>query len=300
MADEARRTAGQPLMDLPAWARSGFLALPDSFQAKVRHRTGRFAPWENGVPPVAPPPPAGMTVGPPDFVGVGVPKAGTSWWFSLILAHPDVHGPVRKELLYFNRHFFEQFRDHDPAESDLTSYHDWFPRPSGALTGEWTPSYLFSYRLPPILRRAAPKAKVLILLRDPVERYQSDISRSMPSRRLRNVRYRGLARGFYAAELAPWEAEYDASEMLILQYEACTLHPAEQLAATYRFLGLDDAYQPPQLQAAVNKTSVKRTLEPGFVRLLTELYEPDVVAVNARHPEIDLALWPHFATLGGR
>ncbi len=284
-------------MNVGALARSTFLALPDSVQVRIRHRMGRFAPWEDGHAPPAPPCPSGMAIGPPDFVGVGVPKAGTSWWFNLILAHPDVHGPIKKEVLFFNRLFFDRFRDRPCTDEDLHPYHEWFPRPTGATIGEWTPSYLFSYRLPPILRRAAPGAKVLILLRDPVDRYKSDISRRMPKRRLRNVRYRGLARGFYAAELAPWEEVFDPSERLILQYEACTRWPAEQLAATYRFLGLDDSFQPVDLLAPVNKTKRKRNVDVGLERLLTELYEPDVVALVARHPQIDLRLWPHFAHL---
>jgi hypothetical protein len=284
-------------MKIPPAVRTAFLMLPDPIQNRVRHRMGRYAPWEDGQPPVAPPCPEGMSVGPPDFVGVGVPKAGTSWWFSLILAHPDVHGPYRKELLYFNRIFFERLRNQGCTDDDLLAYHRWFPRPPGAKTGEWTPSYLFSYRLPPLLRRAAPNCKVLILLRDPVDRYRSDISRSMPRRRLRNVRYRGLARGFYAAELEPWETIFDPSEMLVLQYEACTRDPADQLAATYRFLGLDDNFRPPGLMAAVNKTKVKRSVEPGFERLLVELYEPDVVALIDRYPHIDLRLWPSFSYL---
>jgi Sulfotransferase domain len=119
----------------------------------------------------------------------------------------------------------------------------------------------------------------------------------MPRRRLRNTRYKGLARGFYSAELGPWEREYDPSQMLVLQYEACTLRPAEQLAATYRFLGLDDTFEPPGLQAAVNKTKVKREIDDGFTRMLVMLYEPDVVDLVSRHPEIDLNLWPHFAFL---
>ena len=287
-------------MEAPQWARSAFLALPDPVQARIRHRTGHLAPWEDGRPPRAPACPAGMTAGPPDFVGVGVSKCGTSWWFSLILAHPDVHGPVKKELLFFNRNFFRQFRDGDCSDAELEAYHQWFPRPAGSTTGEWTPSYLFSYRLPPILQRAAPKAKLLVLVRDPVERYRSDISRRMPRRRLRRVRYRGLARGFYAAELAPWEEAYHREDLLVLQYEACTRDPAGQLAATYRFLGLDDTFQPPQLHTAVNATASKRAVDPGFERMLTELYEPDVVALARRHPEIDLRLWPHFAHLAGR
>jgi len=284
-------------MDLKGYARRVFLALPDSVQVRIRHRTGRFAPWEDGQAPEAPTCPDGMTIGPPDFVGVGVPKAGTSWWFSLILAHPDVHGPVRKELLFFNRLFFERTRRRECSDEDLRAYHRWFPRPAGAITGEWTPSYLFSYRLPAVLRRAAPDAKVLVLLRDPVERYCSDISRRMPRRRLRSVRYKGLARGFYAAELEPWERVYDHSQMLVLQYEACVLRPAEQLAATYRFLGLDDTFQPKGLLDPVNKTTVKRTIDEGFGRLLVELYEPDVVSLAERYPSLDLSRWPNFSYL---
>ena len=284
-------------MDAGALARRTFLALPDSVQKQVRHRSGRFAPWEDGQAPVAPACPPGMTVGPPDFVGVGVPKSGTSWWFKLILAHPDVHGPIRKELLFFNRLFFERYRTVPPSAADLEAYHQWFPRPSGTITGEWTPSYLFSYRMPPILRRAAPEAKLLVLLRDPIERYCSDISRAMPRRRLRNVRYKGVARGFYAAEMEPWEEVYDHSTLLVLQYEACVRQTEEQLATTYRFLGLDDSFRPRGLEDAVNRTKAKRTIDDRLARLLVELYEPDVVRLARRYPQLDLSLWPNFSHL---
>jgi hypothetical protein len=238
-----------------------------------------------------------MTTGPPDFIGLGAPKCGTSWWFSLILAHPDVHGPVKKELLFFNNLFFDRYRQGGVSDGDLRSYGDWFPRPDGATTGEWTPSYLFWYLLPGILEQVAPEAKFLVMLRDPIERYHSDISRRMPRRILHYVRYRSLARGFYSAELEPWEDVVDPSRLLMLQYEACTADPATHLAATYRFLGLDDSFRPPRLLAKVNQTKAKRELDPGLRRLLSELYEPDVVRLATRYPQIDLGRWPHFAHL---
>ncbi len=286
-------------MDARDRARHLFLKLPTGIQRRALKQTGRHQPWEDGQAPQAPPCPEGMTVGPPDFVGVGVPKSGTSWWFALLLAHPDMHGPLKKELLFFNRVFFEKYRDRTWTEEDLAPYHQWFPRPAGSITGEWTPSYIFWHRLPPLLRMTAPKAKVLILLRDPIERYQSDISRHMNKDRLSYVRYRSLARGFYSADLQPWEAEYDPSEMLVMQYEACVADPASHVAATYRFLGLDDTFVPPQLQAGVNVTRSKLDIEPGFAHLLTELYEPDVVRLVARYPQIDLNLWPNFTYLAG-
>ena len=284
-------------MKLPTAARTAFMSLPQPVQNEVRHRLGRYGAWENGLAPEAAPCPPGMTTGPPDFVGVGVPKCGTSWWFSLILAHPDVHPPRTKELMYFNKAFFDRFRGYDCPDEDLLPYHRFFPRPAGSKTGEWTPSYFFDYRLPPLLRRTAPEGKALVMVRDPVERYRSDISRTMPRRRLRNVRYKGVVRGMFAAELTPWEEAFGPDQLLVLQYEACTRDPAGQLAATYRFLGLDDSFKPARLHEAVNKTRAKREIDPGFRRLLVQLYEPDVVALCARQPQIDLALWPNFTFL---
>jgi hypothetical protein len=282
---------------LDSAARSVFRSLPEPVQSRILHRMGKHPPWADGHAPAAPPYPAGMTTGAPDFVGVGVSKCGTSWWFNLILAHPDVQGPVKKELLFFNRIFLQRARHQPITDEELRAYHRWFPRPSGTKTGEWTPSYIFSHRLPPILRQAAPEAKLLVLVRDPVERYRSDISRRMPRSRLKSVRYRGVFHGQYSALLQPWERVFDPSELLVLQFEACVRHPAEQLAATYRFLGLDDTFCPTVLRQPVNTTRTKRTIDSGFERLLVESYEADVMALADRYPQIDLRLWPNFAYL---
>ncbi len=286
-------------MTLEDTARSLFNTMPPSVQGKVLRRMGHVPDWTDGRPPQPPPCPEGMVTGPPDFVGAGVSKAGTTWWFNLLIAHPDVQGPLRKELFYFSRTFFQHYRAGGCDDADLDAYASWFPRPPGSITGEWTPSYLFWYQIPPLLRRAAPDVKILVLLRDPVERYQSDISRRMSRQQLRNVRYRSLAHSFYAARLAPWVDTFGPSRVLVLQYEACTRQPAAQLAATYRFLGLDDSFRPAGLELPVNKTKTKRPLDPAFKRLLAELLEQDVVTLAEQYPTIDLGLWPNFSHLTG-
>jgi hypothetical protein len=291
--------------------RSVFQRLPNGIQRETLHRLGRIPPWEGGVVPIAPPSSQWPTTGAPDFVGVGVPKAGTTWWFGLIESHPDVHVANGKELLFFNRTFFanRQRAPLGPGGTQLSSapqpderafveaYHSWFPRPSGTLTGEWTPNYLYAYRLPPLLRVAAPAAKLLVLLRDPVDRYRSDISRRTNLQRKRIVRLRGMARGLYHAALEPWLATYPPEDILVLQFEACLRSPAEELARTYRFLELDDGFVPHNLRTPVNVTSSKQALSGDLERVLVQLYEPDVAALAAEHPRIDLKLWPRFAGL---
>ncbi len=39
----------------------------------------------------------------PDFVGIGAQKAGTTWLYHNLRAHPEIWMPPRKEIHYFNR-----------------------------------------------------------------------------------------------------------------------------------------------------------------------------------------------------
>jgi hypothetical protein len=68
-----------------------FLRSPDSFQHRVLRALDKEMPWASGTPPVAPPVPEGMRTGAPDFVGIGAAKSGTTWWFSLLMPHPEIH-----------------------------------------------------------------------------------------------------------------------------------------------------------------------------------------------------------------
>src|SRR2546425_10749941 len=92
--------------------------------------------------------PEGWSVGPPAFVGVGAPRSGTSWWYRVIGAHPDVcivRGLHVKEV-----NFFSGLGDRAALTTDAVArYHSYFPRaPGGQLAGEWTPDYMYSGALP--------------------------------------------------------------------------------------------------------------------------------------------------------
>ncbi len=274
-----------------------FLRSPVGFQQRVLRAFNKQMPWESGTPPVAPPVPAGMRTGPPDFVGIGAAKSGTTWWFSLLMSHPEIHVEHDKEINYFNQKFVNRLEAGEVTLSDAESYRDWFPRPEGTITGEWTPHYAFARRLPPVLQAAAPGAKLIVMLRDPVERYRSDLSRPMPARSLERLRYKSLPNSMYTNVLQPWEEAYDPGDLLLLQFEACVRSPDKYLAETFRFLGIDDSFRPPQVRAPVNSSKTKRELSPFVVAQLVRLFTPDVLNLVARRPEIDISLWPNFAHL---
>jgi hypothetical protein len=227
-------------------------------------------------------------------VGIGVQKAGTSWWYSLIVSHPAVstHPGIHKE-----RHFLSRFGTASFGPAEIEAYHGWFPRRPGTLAGEWTPDYLDYPWVPPLLALAAPQARILVMVRDPIERFRSGLAHQWRHRASVTgaTVADAVARGFYHRALTQWCEHIDPNRLLVLQYERCTLDPAGQLARSYRFLGLDDNFVPSDLRRPVGPTTEGKVhVADDALRRLIDAYTPDVEALAAQFGELDLALWPNF------
>jgi hypothetical protein len=259
-----------------------------------------------------PPPPAcpdGWEVGPPDFVILGAQKAGTTWWFRLIETHPRVVQPAeqRPEL-----HYFDRLMDRWPTLDELTAYQRYFPRPAGSLAGEKTPEYLDSPWVVPMLAQAAPDARIIILLRDPVSRYLSGrfhaeralqragidpATRGLSDRR--RVVGEAIDKGMYATQLERVLQHYPADRALVLQYERCVKEPRAQLARTFAFLGLPP-HEPTDEEITRPRNESKGdpiVISDEHRALLRKLYRPQVARLRELMPDLDLALWPDYADL---
>lgn len=267
-------------------------------------RAGRAMRRWRGPQPMGPgqPPrvPAGWRAAPPDFVGIGVQKAGTSWWSALITEHPDVHRlpGVSKELHFFDRNWENAF-----ADADAALYARFFPRPRGGFAGEWTPGYIVDFWAPELIARAAPATKILVLLRDPLERFRSGLAHTDDASRAA-LSHRDAAgafqRGLYAQQLRRVFDAFPKEQVLILQYEACRSDPARELGRTFRFIGLPDApIDPAAYRREVNPTTAhKLELTPGLRSALVAGYAPDLQALAALAPELDFTLWPSAGEAG--
>jgi hypothetical protein len=244
--------------------------------------------------------------GPPDFVGVGAQRCGTTWWFRMLIRHKRVRPPRRLDDAEFRKkelHFFDRFDARPMTDTDVAGYHHLFPRPRESVAGEWTPGYMESFATPRLLHRAAPEARLLVLLRDPIERFRSGVmhrmSRGGPDRSFQTAAVDAIGRSRYARQLERLLEFYPAERILVLQYERCRADPHGEWLRTLRFLGIDDDQEPPEFEQARGTTMAPRKIEPwpDLLEALHTTLDPDVERLCTLVPDLDLGLWKNFSHL---
>jgi hypothetical protein len=198
----------------------------------------------------------------PDFLIVGAQKAGTTSLHQYLCAHPRVAPSLTKEVHYFDLGY-------DRGESWYRAHFD-PPRRGDEVTGESSPYYLFHPLAPARAAADLPEARIIVLLRNPIDRafshhnhelsvgretlpFEDALAREAErlageeERILADPRYLSAAhqrhsylrRGFYAEQLERWFGRYDRDRFLVLSAEDLFAAPAEVVATTQRFLGLE-------------------------------------------------------------
>lgn len=261
--------------------------------------------------PAAPPDiPSGWALGPPDYVGVGAMKSGTTWWWSVLNSHPRVANPkgemnghyhsvdpVATRKIYASKeaHFFDHYGRVDSVDPAL--YFRYFPRPPGSITGEWTPRYMWDFWTPPMLRAVAPRAKLLILLRDPLDRFISGLAHHLAKglELTPTLQHHHFSRGMYWQQLMNLLTYFDRSQVLVLQYEQCVAEPITQAHHTFNFLGLDPREWQPATEMArpvAATVHLKPIIDGSTKKAIRNAYQFDLQQLLVDFPEIDGACWP--------
>jgi len=95
---------------------------------------------------------------------IGVNKAGSSWLYYQLNAHPQIFMSEVKELYYFNNEYpdnIEKYHSNFPFDQDFKYF------------GEATPTYYRSKDTARNISHYSPKAKILAIIRDPIKRLYS-------------------------------------------------------------------------------------------------------------------------------
>ena len=240
----------------------------------------------------------------PDFLIIGTAKGGTTALFVWLSRHPDVAAPIEKEIHYFDDlhdRGARWYRAHFPTVAERAR--DRRLRHRSWVTGEATPYYLLHPHAP---RRAAalvPGARLVALLRDPVDRAYSlhqhrlrigletlpfgealdaeeerlagEAERmaaddSYVSFELREHSY--LRGGEYLAQLEAWWAHFPREQLLVLRSEDLYERSSETFGRVLDHIGVPRSWEP-HWYDAINAGEY-RELDAGLRRRLTDHFEP--------------------------
>ena len=250
-----------------------------------------------------------MTI--PDFAVIGAPRAGTTSLYRYLQEHPGVYMSPHKEPSFFAcgeaaaALLETDLPLADPAvlARSVLTWSDYRALFSAAApdqrTGEASPTYLYTEHAPAVLAHHTPDARVVVSLRQPVERAFSHLSVARggapvtaadlrtalagevdhpPSILVDKDDY--LRPGQYGRHLSRWLDTFGADRVHVIRYEALDTDPLATLGALFAFIGVDAAYRP-DVSVRYNQSG---SFSPLSVTGVTHRFLPVARRLTARLP----------------
>jgi hypothetical protein len=237
----------------------------------------------------------------PGALIIGGQKCGTSSIYNYLLQHPHVEGiaswPDRRISRWLDKevHFFN-------IEQRYTRGERWYrahfaPAKSGAINLESTPDYLTSKASPIRAYAMIPAAKLIVSLRDPVDRAFSAYHHMQRRNQRRSVLKQEtfgeyinrkiepanasqdkpgdwdiLGMGNYAEGLERWLALYPREQFHIIDFRNLVDQTSDTVQGTIDFLGLPPA--PINTERTFNEGRYDERMDPDTEQRLREYFEP--------------------------
>jgi len=205
----------------------------------------------------------------PDFIILGAQKAGTTTVYDNLVKHPAVHPCDIKEVHFFDKNWRRGenwYRAHFPLK---VSRRKAIEKGEQWITGEGSPYYMFHPMAAERIENLCPRARLIVVLRNPVERayshYQHEKRKGredLPfedalaaedqrigndAERLKSNQYfqsfahqhfSYKSRGRYAEQLERWFKVFPREQFLVLESGELNRNFAETFEDVYRFLGI--------------------------------------------------------------
>ena len=188
----------------------------------------------------------------PTFILGGAQKSGTTTLHHLLSSHPEVFMPRTPQEL----HFFD-------FEEDFAKGLNWYSRffedaDNAFAVGQTSPQYLFLPAVPQRIRDCIPGARLIFILRDPIDRAHShywhqvrkgretltfeeaiETEEARTSQSFENLcRFSYTARGFYARQVSRFRRFFDEDQILLVRTEDLRKDAGAVLDKCYDHIGV--------------------------------------------------------------
>ena len=209
----------------------------------------------------------------PNFLFIGTGKAGSTSLYYYLKQHPEVYMSPIKETNFFSyeggRPDFcgPGDRKSDAHHNTIISIEDYIKNFQGAngekAIGEVSPSYLYIPQAPSRIKKYIPEAKLIVILRNPIDRAYSNFSgltkvgREPNADFLQAVKEEDLRiaenwaptwhyinNGFYYVQLKRYFDLFDRERFKIYLFEDWISNTIEVLQDIFTFIGVDNSFVP--------------------------------------------------------
>jgi hypothetical protein len=202
----------------------------------------------------------------PNFLVLGAARCGTTSLHYYLAEHPDVCMSSIKEPNYFlfdvdGQPCIDDRRIIAKSVPERARYEKLFGSRTAAI-GEASPLYLYNRETPALIRDAIPDARLIAVVREPVERtwshfvYVNDDLGDATVPAFRAAVEQELGLGYepyrtgthfvrlsaYAEQLERYRQVFPAEQLLIVAYDELIRRTPQALARICRFLGIDDTF----------------------------------------------------------
>lgn len=238
----------------------------------------------------------------PTFIIIGAAKAGTTALYWYFAEHPDVFMSPVKETFFFAYGLDAagglQYGDPDVHRFPVKTRAEYEALFAGAGTakavGEASPIYLESPLAAVGIRDTIPRARLICILRHPVERAYSDYLMYLrrrgrpfdasvelrPTAAWAHPDSRWMAVSRYYDQLARYYALFPREQLHVVLFGDLKAHPVDAVQDMYRFVGVDSSFVPdfdtphnvggtpasPLLEKMFTSQAIRSALEPWVPR----------------------------------
>lgn len=232
----------------------------------------------------------------PDFIIIGETKTGSTSVYNYLLEHPQIKGAIdersiiqevkelsdsqlsnSKEIRYYDRYYFK----------GLDWYKSKFPATdSDEITGEATPMYFFRTLTASRLAKDVPKVKLIVLLRNPVDRLYSNFQHNNKyitnwSKKYSSFEeylntcsdsdYYLIEKGLYVYTIQKWLKFFPKNQLMIITTEEMRDSPQNGYSKILRFLGVQDYIIE---RFSLHRTNSYKPMKKETRHLLEDFYMP--------------------------